>query len=132
MNAFEMINDATPFLPGFEPVTPPTLDRAASNLASMRLCWPEWQGPRISDDIHGYISVGGCIVYNESHQRHSFHYTEICKVIEITPDHIRAVIAMGENSVIANKNGQVLCLKHHEIWPPVGLFTARTIRIPSH
>lgn len=127
-----MTQPATPFLPGFEPAAPPTQDRAASNLASMRLCWPQWQGPRISEDVHGYISVGGCIVYNESHQRHSFHYTELCKVIEITREHIRAVIAMGEDSVIAHKNGQVLCLGYDEIWPPVSLLSHRTIRVPSH
>lgn len=125
------MNTVTPFLPGMAPAVAPSRDLAAENMAMVRLCWPQWEGPRISDDVHGYISVGGCIVYNESHQRHSFHYTEICKVIEITSQHIRAVIAMGEHSVIANKNGQVLCLKHHEIWAPVQLFNTHTIRIPS-
>jgi hypothetical protein len=97
--------------------------RFRENLRMMRMCWPDWKGPKVCDGIDGRISVRNPIVHNETTGGGGFHYMEPCKIIEIGPRFrwIRAMVDFPEHAQdhCRSKNGQVLKLDFDEIWPPV-------------
>jgi hypothetical protein len=102
---------------------------AAENLAqlreqnekSMRCCWPEWEGPKVEDSIHGLCSVGQCCVFSETHNSTRYHYCAPCRIIEVTDTHVRAVINYPDSAPphCVEMNGEILRLDRWQVWPPV-------------
>ena len=92
------------------------------HLRTMRMCWPEWHGPKICDGVDGRISVHSTVVSNETHGATGFHYMEPCRIIEIGPRFkwIRAVIDFDSDAPehCRDSNGEILKLDFDEIWPP--------------
>lgn len=96
--------------------------RIERHIELMRICWPDWQGPIVSDDIHGRCEVGTCIVFSETDGGPRYHYCAPCKIIEISPDGttIRASVDYPDFSLLSQiYNNKVLRLHITEVWPPV-------------
>ena len=94
--------------------------RVAEHIATMRMCWEEWQGPVVEDSIHGRVSVHTCIVHSLTHGQPRYHYMAPCRLVEIEPDglHYIAVVDYAPDSHCAHLNGERLRLHITELWPP--------------
>lgn len=97
----------------------------AEHRRMMKLCWPNWNGPKIdSESADGYISVGTCIVYSITHGQKNYHAGAPCRVIGIEDDGetIIAEIEYKAGCICQHYNGELLRLDILEIWPPTHLF----------
>lgn len=95
-----------------------------------RLCWPEWEGPRVEDSVHGRCEVNPCCCFSITHNTVTYHYQAPVKITEVRPD--GSVIGFidyipdptdpdqtqGVNMCARNHNGEVVLLQPDEIWPP--------------
>lgn len=92
------------------------------HLRTMRMCWPEWNGPRLSDGIDGRISVHNSCVQSETHGETRYHYMAPCKIIEIGPrfSWLRVAVDYDDDAPehCRDDNGEILHLDFDEIWPP--------------
>jgi hypothetical protein len=105
--------------------------RIQRHIESMRLCWPEWEGPRVEDSVHGRCSVHPCCCFSITQNTVTYHSSAPVKITEIRPD--GSVIgfidyipdpddpdqSQGVNMCARNYNGEVVLLQPDEIWPPV-------------
>lgn len=107
------------------------------NIKSCRICWPEWNGPKVhspdmpNDQIDGYCEVGQCIVYSITHGEPRYHYCAPCKIIEVHQDHVVAVVDYdtesdhpGTSGCAKTYNGEKLRIDLWEIWPPTARIRA--------
>jgi hypothetical protein len=96
-------------------------EHVARHIASMRCCWPEWEGPKVEDSVHGRCSINEC----------GIHYMAECRIESVSEDGetITVVIdykrnpydpddSQGVNMCARNDNGTRLTLDITEIWPP--------------
>lgn len=105
--------------------------RIEQHLRSMRLAWPEWEGPRVEDSIHGRCEVHSCICRSLTHGDERYHYMAPVKITEVRPD--GSVIGFidyipdpsdpdqtqGVNMCARQYNGEVVLLEPEDIWAPV-------------
>lgn len=96
--------------------------RRVHHLKSMRVCWPEWEGPKVEDSIHGRCSVGECIVFSETDGENRYLYTAPCRILEIGPgmEWVRAVVDYPPDAApwVLHHNGIVVKMDITEVWPP--------------
>jgi hypothetical protein len=97
-------------------------DRVRSHIQSMRCCWPEWEGPRVEDSVHGLCSVHSCCVHSITHGETRYHYMAPCVIESISEDGetIIAVIQYDESAPehCRDDNGEKLRLDITEVWAP--------------
>lgn len=95
-------------------------NRREQHRQSMRNCWPDWEGPRVEDSVHGRCQVGECCVHSLTHGQTLYHYMAPCIIESISDDGntIIAVIDYPADSHCAADNGQRLRLDITEVWPP--------------
>ena len=100
--------------------------RIADHITFMRCFWPDWQGPRVEDSVHGLCSVHNCIVFNLTHNENRYHYMAPCRIESVSEDGltVTAVIDYGPDSVCSHYNGERLRLDITEVWPPVARLIA--------
>ena len=95
---------------------------------SMRACWPEWEGPRVEDSVHGRCSVGQCIVFSETDGENRYLYCAPCRILEIGPGMawVRAVVDYPPDAApwVLHHNGTVVKMDITEVWPPVAELSA--------
>lgn len=109
------------------PPEPWNLNKARQdNLESMRCCWPEWEGPRVEDSIHGMCQVGPCCAFNMSKGRVTYLYCVPLKILDVSGDGntILGAIAYPETERykgFTEENGELVLLDLWEVWPPVNL-----------
>jgi hypothetical protein len=94
--------------------------RIKQHLDSMRCCWPDWEGPRVEDSVHGRCSVHTCICHSITHNDTRYHYMAPCIIESISEDGntIIAVVNYEPDSHCADMNGERLRLDITEVWPP--------------
>jgi len=92
------------------------------SIDSMRCCWPDWEGPRVEDSVHGRCSVGACIVHSETHGESRYFYMAPCRILEVDEnlEWVRAVIDYPEGSAewVMHHNGTIVKMDITEVWPP--------------
>lgn len=108
------------------------LDHGGRNLRSCRTCWPDWEGPKITDDetdLAGWVEVHGCgCTFNLTTGRDENHYCAPCRILEVTPSgNLKVRIQYGPDypEHCRRLNGQILILTAIDVWPPVALLWAR-------
>jgi hypothetical protein len=80
-----------------------------------KICW-DWDGPKIG----GRCQVSGCMAFNVTHQRISYHASAPCEIIAQEGDHwLCRIDYSAESWCAAIYNGQILRLGVIDIWPPV-------------
>lgn len=105
--------------------------RAARQRESIRLYWPEWEGPKVEDSVHGRCQVdSGTVLHLDTGEKYC-HYCAPVKITEVRPD--GSVIGyidyirdpddpdqtQGTNMCANNYNGIRLHIEPDNIWPPV-------------
>ena len=97
-------------------------ERVEAHRRSMRACWPEWEGPRVEESVHGRCSVGQCIVFSETHGENLYLYTAPCRILEVGPgmEWVRAVVDYPPDAAswVLHHNGTVVRMDITEVWPP--------------
>lgn len=100
------------------------IERVASHRKSMKLCWPQWNGPKVdSESVDGYCSVNCAIVHSITHGENRYHYMAPCRIIGIEDNRktIIAEIQYEQGSTCEHYNGELLRLDITEVWAPVYL-----------
>lgn len=108
------------------PPVPWTLEDARQrNRESMRCCWPDWEGPRVEDSIHGRCQVGQTCAYNLARGCTTYLYCVPLRIISVTADGNTIVGAIDYDETVhpglADQNGELVLLDIWEVWPPVDL-----------
>ena len=95
---------------------PPPADPLAHHIKTMRLCWPEWDGPKIG----AKCQVESVIAYNVTHGEARYHYMAPCEIVGEENGEWIARIEYPEGSPCAQLyNGEILRLPTTNVWPPV-------------
>lgn len=99
------------------------------NLRHLRIAWPDWPGPVVSDDLGGRCAVGECCVRREGDERVSYWYCAPCRILEILDGGNAFRVAVDyDNDAPAHcidDNGTILILDLSEINAPVDLLWKR-------
>jgi hypothetical protein len=86
------------------------------HMESMRLCWPEWDGPKVG----ARCQVHQPVVFNITHGQKMYHAGASCVLEAQDGDYWIARVEYLEGSRCAKLyNGQRLRLGIYDIWPPV-------------
>ncbi len=95
----------------------------ANNAWSMRCCWPDWEGPKVTaaddPDPAGYAQCG-LTVESLTHGDNRYHYCAPIKITEV--DHrgtITGVICYQGDTHCVHYNGEIVRMKLRDLWPPV-------------
>jgi len=121
------MNVETPMLPLFQEIEREDerkkhAERVTRATESMRCCWPDWEGPRVEESVHGRCSVGQCVVHSETHGETRYFYCAPCRILEVDAklEWVRAVVDYPEGSAewVMHHNGTILKMDITEVWPP--------------
>ena len=94
---------------------PPPKDPVQEHRRMWKLCW-DWEGP----EIGGRCQVSGCMAFNVTHGRTSYHASAPCEIIaQDGEDWLCRIDYWPESWCAAVYNGQILRLGVMDIWPPV-------------
>jgi hypothetical protein len=86
------------------------------HVQSMRLCWPEWDGPKVG----ARCQVNQPVVFNITHGAKRYHAGASCVLEAQDGEHWIARVDYAEGSKCAKLyNGERLRLGIYDIWPPV-------------
>lgn len=88
----------------------------------MRLCWDEWNGPKVDpDSIDGYCQVHHITAYSITHGENRYHYMAPCRIDSVSEDmmELEVTVDYEEGSTCEHCNGERLKLHILEVWPPV-------------
>jgi hypothetical protein len=86
------------------------------HMESIRLCWPEWDGPKVG----ARCQVHQPVAFNITHGQKMYHAGAPCVLEAQDGDYWIARIEYAEGSQCAKLyNGQRLRLGIYDIWPPV-------------
>mgnify|MGYP003676843782 CR=1 FL=1 len=95
------------------------------NLRHLRLAWPDWPGPVVSDDLGGRCSVGTTCVRIEGAEQLTYWYCAPCRILEILDNGntFRVAVEYDDDAPAhcLDDNGTVLILDLSEINAPVDL-----------
>ncbi len=95
---------------------PPPVDPVEHHKNSMRLCWPEWDGPKAG----GRCEVHDILAWSVTHGRALFRYMAPCEILGQEDGEWLARIDYPEGTPCAALyNGEILRLPITNIWPPV-------------
>jgi hypothetical protein len=97
---------------------------------SLKLCWKEWNGPKVSDTIDGYCSVNTPIVYSITDKCNRYHYMAPCKILTISPDGetLEVEIKYCPSSTCAHYNGTILRLDITDVWAPTSMINKKYVK----
>lgn len=94
--------------------------RVNEHTRSMRICWPDWEGPRVEDSVHGRCQVNSGCCHSITHGGDRYHYMAPVKITEIRPDGSGiGFIDYPADCHCSDMNGEQVLLQPDEIWPPV-------------
>lgn len=90
-------------------------ERIAYHLKSLRLCWPEWDGPKVG----GRCEVDSCVVHSITHNERRYHYMAPCVLLKEDGEYWTACVDYADGWCKDTYNGELLRLHITEIWAPV-------------
>jgi hypothetical protein len=91
-------------------------DPVADHIKMMRLCWPEWDGPKVG----GRCQVHSILAWSVTQNAERYHYMAPCEIIGEESGEWLGRIDYPENSrCAAIYNKEILRLPITNIWPPV-------------
>ncbi len=102
-------------------------DQLQAHVESMRCCWPEWEGPRVEDSVHGHCQVHSLTAHSLKYGDRRYHYMAHCRIESISKDGQTIIAIVGypeDRPDLAHLNGDRLQLDLSEVWPPVHLLRA--------
>lgn len=100
-------------------------ERREYNVESFRICFPEWEGPILSDGPDGYCTCGDTTCFDEEEGEDRYHYCAPAKIIDILENgyRFRCALAYDESAPehCREENGRIIILDLSQIWPPVDI-----------
>jgi hypothetical protein len=97
-------------------------DEIKRHWESLRLCWSEWNGPKVDPtSIDGYCSVDTTVVYSITHGENRYHYMAPCRIISASEDLLwfEVEVEYKKDCHCAHYNGERLKLHITDVWAPV-------------
>jgi hypothetical protein len=85
-----------------------------------RVCWPEWEGPRVG----GWCEVSSCCAFSITRGKECYHYGAPCEILEISPDGETLIVEVQfppEVVHCSHYNGERLRLDITQVWAPTQL-----------
>lgn len=92
-------------------------ERIEYHLQSMRVCWPEWDGPKVG----GRCEVHSGVVHSLTHNETRYHYMAPCVLLANDGEYWTARVDYDHGWCKEAYNGELLRLHITDIWAPVGV-----------
>lgn len=100
-------------------------NRFAYNAKSIRCCWPDWEGPKVTaaddPDPAGFASCGSGTVFSITNNCDTWHYCAPFKIEKIYPNGtVEGVISYEGDTHCTAYNGERIRVPLDCLWPPTG------------
>lgn len=106
-----------------------TRRRIADHMRSLRISWPEWNGPEVGMDA----SVNECIVFSLTKGREGYYYMAPIRLVGRDGDAFIAEINYGKEAPrhCREQNDERLRLEIWQVWAPWSELLRRRAELPG-